>query len=56
MGHASISTTAEFYSTVTEDHAAIARSIVDAIAGEPMDRTDAKLTLAPDIATDRRAG
>lgn len=56
MGHADIGTTAEFYSTVTEEHEAKAQCIIEAITVGGRSKSDAKVTPEPKISLIRRAG
>jgi integrase len=57
MGHADIGTTAEFYGTVTDDHAAHASRVIEAIAtGHSIQTTDARLTPESRIRPNRRVG
>jgi len=56
MGHADISTTAEFYSTVSEEHEAHAQWVTQAITlGASRSETDARLTLALENSPKRQA-
>lgn len=57
MGHADISTTAEFYSVVSEEHEAKVQWVVDAMlrAGSSV-TNDAQVTPAPKTSQDRRVG
>lgn len=56
MGHADIGTTAEFYSTVTEDHEANAQWVIEAITVGSQGKTDARLTPRPKFDRNRRVG
>jgi len=56
MGHASISTTAEFYSTVTPDHEAHAQWVIEATTVGRAAKSDAGLTPAPKTGLARRVG
>lgn len=57
MGHANISTTAEFYSTVTEEHEAHAQWIVEALTiGKGATQTDARMTPDGESGLRRRVG
>ncbi|MCP4250633.1 MAG: site-specific integrase [bacterium] len=57
MGHASIATTAEFYSTVSEEHEAKAQWVIEAITtGRARREPDAEVTPGPVLGLDRRVG
>jgi integrase len=57
MGHADIATTTEFYGTVTEDHFAQARWVIEAITkGGSRSATDARMTPAAKIQASRHTG
>ena len=56
MGHADIATTAEFYTTVSKDHATHARWIIEKITVGGADETDARMTPEPKISPNRRVG
>ena len=55
MGHASISTTAEFYSTVSKDHADQARWLMEALTTGTVTTNDAEVTPGAENASNRRA-
>ena len=57
MGHASISTTAEFYTTVSEDQADHARWAVEAMMVDGSEaESDARVTPEPPIGSKRKVG
>lgn len=56
MGHAHISTTAEFYSAVSEEHEAKAQWVIEAITVGQRKTTDAGLTPEPENRSNRKAG
>lgn len=57
MGHADISTTAEFYSTVSEEHEAKAQWVIEALTmGGTGEKSDAKVTPEAKTGRIRRAG
>ena len=58
MGHSDIKTTAEFYTTVSNDHAEHARRVIQTITVGPAEtnKTDARLTPEAQKAFSRKAG
>ena len=56
-GHADISTTAVFYSTVSEEHKVQAQWVIEAIeVGQSGGTTDTQVTPEPRICGNRRVG
>ena len=56
MGHASISTTTDFYSTVSEEHNVRAQWVVEAITVGRQRTTDAKVTPERETRPIRKVG
>lgn len=56
MGHSDIKTTAEFYTTVSDDHIEHAKWMIEAITVRNATKTDARLTPGAKIDQNRRAG
>jgi hypothetical protein len=57
MGYADISTTADFYSTVSEEHKVQAQWVIEAITvGQSGGTTDAQVTPEPRICKNRKVG